>query len=117
MYAQEKQVPAPKFWTVDKAKAQAGAVVFGAKACNACHTIGQGALAGPDLAGLLERRALPWVQKWLQDPDAMLEADSTAQALLAEYDDMRMPNMKLTADEIEQLIHYIVETGQKAAKK
>ena len=104
-------------FAVDKDKAKAGSKVFAAKACTGCHTVGKGRLAGPDLAGVLDRRGETWVRTWLKDPAPMLETDETAKALLKEYGNVRMPNMKLTEEQIEQLLHYIVETGSKAKKK
>jgi mono/diheme cytochrome c family protein len=104
-------------FVLDGAKAKAGSKVFGAKACMGCHTIGKGRLAGPDLAGLLDRRDETWVRTWLKDPTPMFESDSTAKALLKEYNNVKMPNMKLTDEQIDQVLHYIVETGSKAKKK
>lgn len=117
--AQEKaadaQAAAP--FTVDATKAKAGQKVFGAKACMGCHTIGKGRLAGPDLAGVLDRRTEEWVRSWLKDPTPMFETDETAKALLKEYNNVKMPNMKLTDEQLDQVLHYIVEQGQKAKKK
>lgn len=101
----------------DKEKAKAGGKVFGAKACAGCHTIGKGRLAGPDLAGVLDRRSEAWARKFLSDPNAMFETDETAKALLKEYNNVKMPNMKLTDEQVDQLLHYIVEQGSKAKKK
>ena len=118
-YGQEKasdaQVAAS--FAVDAAKAKAGAKVFAAKACTGCHTVGKGRLAGPDLAGLLERRTEEWARMWLKDPSAMFDTDETAKALLKEYNNVKMPNMKLTEEQIDQVLHYIVEQGSKAKKK
>lgn len=116
-HAQEKASEAAGTFVVDAAKAKAGSKVFGAKACMGCHTVGKGRLAGPDLAGLLERRTEEWARSWLKDPAAMFETDETAKALLKEYSNVKMPNMKLTDEQIDQLLHYIVETGSKAKKK
>jgi mono/diheme cytochrome c family protein len=114
--AQEKASDAATF-VVDAAKAKAGSKVFAAKACVGCHTVGKGRLAGPDLAGLLERRTEVWARTWLKDPTPMFETDETAKALLKEFNNVKMPNMKLTEEQIDQLLHYIVETGSKAKKK
>jgi mono/diheme cytochrome c family protein len=116
-FAQEKASDAAATFTVDAAKAKAGSKVFAAKACVGCHTIGKGRLAGPDLAGVLERRTETWARTWLKDPTPMFETDETAKALLKEYNNVKMPNMKLTEEQIDQLLHYIVETGSKAKKK
>jgi mono/diheme cytochrome c family protein len=117
--AQEKAADAQVSaeFTVDAAKAKAGQKVFGAKACMGCHTIGKGRLAGPDLAGVLDRRTEAWVRTWLKDPTPMFETDETAKALLKEYNNVKMPNMKLTEEQVDQVLHYIVEQGQKAKKK
>jgi mono/diheme cytochrome c family protein len=104
-------------FVLDKDKAKAGSKVFAAKACTGCHTVGKGRLAGPDLAGVLDRRGETWVRTWLKDPTPMFETDETAKALLKEYNNVKMPNMKLTEEQIDQLLHYIVETGSKAKKK
>jgi mono/diheme cytochrome c family protein len=47
----------------------------------------------------------------------MIETDPDAKALAAQYNNVKMPNMKLTEEQIDQLLHYIVETGSKAKKK
>ena len=104
-------------FAVDGAKAKAGAKVFAQKACVGCHTVGKGRLAGPDLAGILDRRPESWVRTWLKDPTPMFETDETAKALLKEYNNVKMPNMKLTEEQIDQLLHYMVEQGSKAKKK
>ena len=104
-------------FAVDGNKAKAGQKVWGAKACMGCHTIGKGRLAGPDLAGVLDRRGEDWVRTWLKDPTPMFETDETAKALLKEYNNVKMPNMKLTEEQVDQVLHYIVEQGQKAKKK
>lgn len=119
-YAQAQEKAAAESaapFAVDAAKAKAGSKVFGAKACMGCHTIGKGRLAGPDLAGVLDRRSEEWVRTWLKDPSAMFETDETAKALLKEYNNVKMPNMKLTEEQIDQVLHYIVEQGSKAKKK
>jgi mono/diheme cytochrome c family protein len=115
-YAQETPAPATKTYEVDKDKAKSGAKVFNTKGCMGCHTIGKGRLAGPDLAGLLDRRDAGWVHKWLKDPAPMFESDSVVIAMVKEFKGAKMPNMKLTDDQIEQLIHYMVDQGQKAKK-
>ena len=116
-YAQAQEKASDAAFAVDAAKAKAGSKVFAAKACVGCHTIGKGRLAGPDLAGLLERRTEDWARTWLKDPTPMFETDETAKAMLKEYNNVKMPNMKLTDEQIDQVLHYIVETGSKAKKK
>jgi protein SCO1 len=98
---------AQQTFVVDTTLVAAGKKVFAAKACLGCHTIGKGDLAAPDLGGLLERRTETWVQNWLTNPTAMLESDDIAKGMMKRYNNMRMPNLKLTREEIVALIHYI----------
>jgi nitrite reductase (NO-forming) len=114
--AQETPPHAHKTYEVDKDKAKTGAKVFNSKGCMACHTIGKGRLAGPDLAGLLDRRDVGWVQSWLKNPEPMFASDTAVIAMVKEFKGAKMPNMKLKDEEIEQLIHYMVDQGQKAKK-
>lgn len=79
--------------------------------CSGCHTIGKGKSAGPDVAHILDRREVDWVKKWLRDPEAMMASDPDAQAMLKEYNNLKMPNMKLTDTQIDQLLHYMMEAS------
>ena len=102
-----RPVTAQETFVVDTTLAAAGKKVFAAKACQGCHTIGRGDLVAPDLGGLLERRTAEWVKNWLRDPGAMIENDETAKALFKQYGNMRMPNLRLSREEILALMHYI----------
>ncbi len=84
-----------------------GETLFKEKGCNACHTIGGGDLVGPDLAGVTERRTEEWLTRWLTAPDQMLTSDPDAQALLAKYNNVPMPNLGLKPDEVSALIAYL----------
>lgn len=84
-----------------------GEALFTAKGCNACHTIGGGDLVGPDLASVTERRTEEWLTNWLIAPDQMLTSDPDAQAMLAQYNNVPMPNLGLKPDEVAALIAYL----------
>jgi mono/diheme cytochrome c family protein len=101
-------------FTVDAALAKQGKSLYANKGCVTCHSIGQGMRAGPDLLGLTERRDLTWIKSWLKDPATMLQTDSIAQSLLATAKGVKMPNVKLSEQEIDAVIHYI---AQETAKK
>jgi protein SCO1/2 len=103
-------------FTVDPTLAKAGQKTYTNKGCVTCHTIGRGRVAGPDLAGVVERRDLAWLKSWLKDPAAMLQGDSIAQAMLAESKGVKMPNVKLTDREIDALIHYMAAESEKVKK-
>jgi hypothetical protein len=60
-----------------------------------------------------ERRNLDWLRRWLKNTNEMLESDSTAKAMLAEYNGVRMPGQKLSDQDVDALIHYIAREQQK----
>ena len=91
--------------------------------CQACHTIGKTTeedlkpRVGPDLLGVTERRDREWLERWIREPDVMLEeGDSIAQGLFLAYNQVPMPNMRLSAKEVAQVLHYI-ETEEKRVAK
>jgi protein SCO1 len=84
--------------------------------CAACHTIGEQQLSGPekrpgpDLLGVTAKRERGWLSRWLAEPDKVIaEKDPLALALLAEYDNLPMPNLRLNAVEVDALIEYMDE--------
>lgn len=108
--------PATPCLVPDSALAKRGESVFTMKGCNACHTIGGGKRAGPDLAGVTHQRELGWLRRWLKNPTDMLDTDSTAKALLAEYFNVPMPNLRLNDEEVEALLHYMARESTKASR-
>lgn len=96
---------------VDAELAARGETLFRDKGCVACHSIGGGRLVGPDLQGVTERRELEWVHHMIVNPDSMLQHDSTARELLAEYF-TPMANMGVTPDEARALIHFLRRDGE-----
>lgn len=76
--------------------------------CTACHTIGGGDRVGPDLQGVTERRDEEWLARWLAGPDRMLaEGDPIAIQLLAEFNNVPMPDLQLSTADIQNLIAYL----------
>jgi mono/diheme cytochrome c family protein len=100
---------------VDAAVAKRGQTLFQNRGCIGCHSIGKGKRSGPDLAGVTQRRDLDWLRRWLKNPTPMFETDSIAKALLAEYNNTRMPNLRLKDDEIEAILQYMQQESDKAA--
>jgi len=113
--AQEKAAD-PAVFTLDEAAAKKGKALFAARACSGCHTIGKGRMAGPDLAHVNDRRTQEWLHNWLKDPPKMIETDPDAKALAAQFNNVKMPNMKLTDDDINSLINFIAKESQKVKK-
>lgn len=76
--------------------------------CAGCHTVGGGDLAGPDLLGVAERRDPEWLEHWLAEPDKMIaDGDPIALELLAQYNNIPMPNQHLSLSEIDALLAYL----------
>ncbi len=76
--------------------------------CSACHTIGGGNLAGPDLKGVTAQQTQSWLVNFISNPDELITAgDPTANNLLREFNYVVMPNMGLTNDQILAVIVYI----------
>lgn len=88
-------------------QASDGETIFKTK-CVACHTIGGGDLVGPDLSGVADRRDRAWLTKWISAPDQVLASgDPIATELLAKYNNIPMPNLALTSDEVDALLIYL----------
>lgn len=89
--------------------------------CGACHTIGADAAAdavkgalGPDLFDVHRKRDRVWLTRWLMEPDKMLaEKDPLALTLLAEWNNVPMPNLRLTESDVAELLTYIAEESHR----
>lgn len=83
-----------------------GEAIFKAK-CAACHTVGGGKLVGPDLKGVTNKRDAAWLSTWIKEPDKVLAAgDPIAMQLLAENNNIPMPNMAVSDADVADLIAY-----------
>jgi nitrite reductase (NO-forming) len=85
--------------------AAAGKLAFESK-CLVCHSVGQGAKVGPDMVGVTRRRSDEWLAKWLRSPEALLDSDVHAKAMLKGHDGIPMPNQGFSDVEIRQYIAY-----------
>ena len=106
-YAEAK--PLPKF--------TAGQYVFATK-CSACHSLGTDDKAAPDLAGVAAARDRDWLVRYISAPEEMLKAgDPIATALLAKYRQMRMPNLELTDQQVQNVVAYLVNVASTSARE
>jgi cytochrome c2 len=106
-------------WTALPAVANAAGTDAGAgkqifqETCTACHTVGNGALVGPDLKGVTARRPREWLEQWIAAPDAMLaKKDPVATSLLHEFHDVPMPNQGLSTSDITAILAYLENADQ-----
>src|SRR5471030_726517 len=82
-----------------------GEYLFSTK-CVACHTIGGGDKIGPDLAGVTAARDRGWLTRYIAGPDRMRD-DPTAQALFAQFNNVKMPNLNVSEDEAADILTYV----------
>jgi cytochrome oxidase Cu insertion factor (SCO1/SenC/PrrC family) len=94
---------------------QAGQSMY-KKICAPCHTIGVGDRVGPDLRGVTERRDRAWIASYIRNPAAMLaKKDPVARGLAAKYDMVRMPNLRLSEQDADDLISFLHQENAKLA--
>lgn len=76
--------------------------------CAICHTIGGGDKTGRDLKGVTSRREKDWLFNIISDPEKMIKAgDPIAIRLLKESNNIVMPTLWLSRDEIAAILSYI----------
>jgi len=89
--------------------------------CSACHTIGGGALVGPDLKGVDERRSEEWIISFVQHSQQMVAAgDADAVAVFEEFNQIPMPDQPLDEQEILAVLDYVrgtATTGEPPAER
>lgn len=93
-----------------------GKMLWTNRGCGACHGIGK-KNAGPDLAGVEQRRPKEWLTKWLMETDVMLQSDSTAIKLLAEWKGIKMPKQNLSEEDVNAILAYLRSEEAKLNKK
>ncbi len=84
--------------------------------CSGCHGLGSGDRpTGPDLVGITEKAEPDWLARFIREPDKMIASgDPTATALLAKFH-LAMPNLGLSAAEVDALLAYLSAPKEQAA--
>ncbi|HLK53974.1 MAG TPA: SCO family protein [Candidatus Angelobacter sp.] len=84
-----------------------GRYIFGSQ-CAACHTIGHGDKIGPDLFGVASVRETEWLRRFITEPDKVIaEKDPIAVALYKKYQQVNMPNTRLTKEDVNELVKFL----------
>ena len=98
-------------------RAQQDAEAFYNQNCAACHTIGGGKLLGPDLKGVTKARDHEWLEKWLENPQAVIDSgDATAVKLKKEYNGIVMPTVPgMSPQMAESLLNFIAAKSGNAS--
>ena len=103
----ESDAPATSYAEARPLAIDTGEYLFRTR-CVGCHTVGQGDLVGPDLAGVTSRRDGAWLAPYLAQPDQVLAAGApTAAAVFAAYKGIPMPNLGLNTDDVAALLAYL----------
>jgi mono/diheme cytochrome c family protein len=88
---------------------------FFEKNCFSCHTIGGGRLTGPDLKDVEERKDGAWLEKFILNPQAVINSgDAYASKLLKEARGVVMPKVaNLNVSMTRALLKFIKEESGK----
>ncbi|KUG07122.1 cytochrome c3 family protein [Solirubrum puertoriconensis] len=98
----------------DAAAISAGDALFKGN-CAQCHAIND-VVVGPALAGIDQRRPLPWLIKWIQNSSKMVASgDEYAVKIFNEYQKQQMPSFALSDEEVTSIIAYIKAESSKPA--
>jgi len=96
-YADAK--PLPKF--------SPGEYLF-AKRCSVCHSLGGDRKLAPDLTHVVHMRDREWLARYISKPDEMLRSgDPQAKALQKAYQEVRMPNLGLSQQDVAGVLAYL----------
>jgi len=91
--------------------AETGEQIF-TRICKACHTIGQGKLVGPDLAGVSQRYDPEWIIPFVQSSQTVIKSgDPAAVARFEEFNKLIMPDNPISRSEVLSIIAYIEATA------
>ena len=90
---------------LDASMAEAGQKIQQVK-CASCHKLTNEKLVGPGWKGVTGRHTAEWIMNFTTNPDAMIDKDPKAQAML-EICLVRMPNQNLTDDEARALYEFM----------
>jgi mono/diheme cytochrome c family protein len=77
--------------------------------CQSCHAVTEQVVIGPGLKGVLERRELPWLLKWIRNSQALIQSgDPIAVQVYNEYNQTQMTSfLDLSDDDIKAILAYV----------
>lgn len=86
--------------------------------CTSCHGLGDEAVIGPGLKGILERRTIDWLIPWIKNSQAVIASgDPYAKALYEKYNKAVMTSFAFSDDEIKSIFAYVKVESEKAVAK
>lgn len=85
--------------------------------CHSCHTIGGGRLTGPDLKDVTGRKDRAWLERFILNPKAVIDAgDPYAQQLMQEARGVVMPAVSGATPDRARTLLDLIEAESKLAK-
>ena len=85
--------------------------------CTACHTIGSGPIAGPDLKGVTQRKDRKWLTGFLRNPEAVIKSgDPYAKQLFDGASGVVMPTFPEMTPELASALLDFIEGKSKSAE-
>lgn len=80
------------------------------KICMACHTIGKGALVGPDLKDVSSSRDESWLIDFIKSSRTLIKSgDKDAIDIFNKYNKMPMPDHNFSDAEVKDILSYITD--------
>ena len=88
------------------------------KLCSGCHKLTDQTSKGPGFQGVTGRHTEAWIEKWLQNPKAVIESGDPDAIKLKEKFRITMPTIKPMADEKtrREIIDFLKENDKKMAQ-
>jgi mono/diheme cytochrome c family protein len=83
--------------------------------CTSCHGVGSEDVVGPGLKGIMQRRNMDWLIKWVKSSQTVINSgDKYAVDLYNKYNKTQMQNFNLKDDEIKAIFAYVQVESEKA---
>lgn len=88
------------------------------KYCSGCHKLTDQTAKGPGFQGVMGRHSEAWIDKWLQNPKAVIESGDPDAGRLKEKFKITMPTLKVMADEKarREIIDFLKENDKNVAQ-
>lgn len=82
------------------------------KNCKACHTVGGGNKVGPDLKGIVQKRELDWLVRFIKSSkDMITSGDADAVAVYEQFGKKPMPSHNMSNAEVQSILNFIAAGG------
>ncbi len=88
------------------------------KYCSGCHKLTDQTSKGPGFLGVTGRHSEAWIEKWIQNPKAVIESGDPDAIKLKEKYKITMPTIKVMADEKprREIIEFLKENDKNLAQ-